>query len=286
MKKLLIGGVALAALVLSMFMLAPTLSAQRQNDRSQFPFDVLTLEGPGSSLGVSIRELNADDASRAKVQQSDGVLIETVREGTPAAKAGLKTGDVVVEFDGERPRSARHFTRLVRETPSGRSVKMTIVRDGARRTLDITPEATGGFNGRVFTDPDAVARAIPRDFQFNVDGNRFLWEGAFGSSSRLGVVVTPLSDQLASYFGVKDGVLVSEVLPNTPAATAGVKAGDVITAVNGRPVTGPQDVVSQVRDVQAGGAIDLRVTRDKKELTLKATIPERRRQTIIGGQTI
>jgi len=60
----------------------------------------------------------------------------------------------------------------------------------------------------------------------------------------------------------------------------------VITAVNGRPVTGPQDVVSQVRDVQAGGAIDLRVTRDKKELTLKATIPERRRQTIIGGQTI
>ena len=287
MKKLLIGGIAVAALVLPVFMLAPTLSAQqRQNDRSQFPFDILTLAGPGSSIGASIRDLNADDASRAKVQQSEGVLVENVREGTPAAKAGLKTGDVVVEFDGEHTRSARQFTRLVRETPPGRSVKMTIVRDGSRRTLDITPDATGSFNGRVFTDPDAVARAIPRDFQFNFDGNRFLWEGAFGSSSRLGVVVTPLSDQLASYFGVKDGVLVSEVLANTPAATAGVKAGDVITAVNGRPVTGPQDVVSQVREVQAGGAIDLRVTRDKKELTLKATIPERRRQTTAGGQTI
>jgi serine protease Do len=286
MKKLLIGVITCAALVLSMFMLAPTLSAQRQNDRSQFPFDILTLEGPGSSIGVSIRDLNADDAARAKVQPSEGVLIDNVREGTPAAKAGLKAGDVVVEFDGEHLRSARHFTRLVRETPPGRSVKITIVRDGARRTLDMTPEATGSFNGRVFTDPDAVARAIPRDFQFNFDGNRFLWEGAFGSSSRLGVVVTPLSDQLASYFGVKDGVLVSEVLPNTPAATAGVKAGDVITAVNGRPVTGPQDVVSQVREVQAGGAIELRVTRDKKEQTLKATIPERRRQNTAGGQTI
>jgi C-terminal processing protease CtpA/Prc len=73
---------------------------KRQNDRSQFPFDILTLEGPGSSIGVSIRDLNADDAARAKVQPSEGVLIDNVREGTPAAKAGLKAGDVVVEFDG------------------------------------------------------------------------------------------------------------------------------------------------------------------------------------------
>jgi serine protease Do len=98
--------------------------------------------------------------------------------------------------------------------------------------------------------------------------------------------VMPMTDQLASYFGVKEGVLVSEVIANTPAASAGVKAGDVITAVNGRSVMGPQDVVSEVRDVQSGGAIDLRVTRDRKELTLKATMPERRRQTVAGGRTI
>ena len=285
MKKWVIGGVAIVTLILSGLILVPTLSAQRQGTYTQWQFDGLTLEGPGSSVGLSVRDLTADDASRAKLQQTEGVFVESVRDGTPAARAGVKNGDVVVEFDGERPRSARQFTRLVRETPPGRSVKMTVIRDGSRRTLDITPEASSRFSTRPFPDPDVALRAIP-DFQFNFDGNRFnLGGGPFGSSTRLGVVVTPLSEQLASYFGVKDGVLVSEVLANTPAASAGLKAGDVITTVNGHLVAGPQDVANEIREVQAGGSIDLRVTRDRKELTLKATMPERRRQTVAGGQT-
>jgi serine protease Do len=282
MKKFVIGAVAIATLVIAAFMLAPQASAQRDRLFTQRQFDGLVLEGPGSSIGVSVRELSADDAARTKVQQSEGVYIEDVRDGTPAARAGLKSGDVVVDFDGERPRSTRHFTRLVRETAPGRTVKMTIMRDGARLTLDITPDARGTF-GSV---PDAVTRAIPRDFQFNFDGQLFnLWDGPFGTSGRLGVVVVPMSDQLADYFGVKDGVLVSEVRASTPAAAAGLKAGDVITAVNGRVVMSPQDVVNEIRDVKPGGAVDLRVMRDRKELTLKAMFPERGRQTA-GGLTI
>jgi S1-C subfamily serine protease len=281
MKKWIIGGLALATLIVGAFMFASPAMAQRDGPRS-LQFDGLVLEGPGSSIGASVRDLGADEAARAKVQPSDGVLVDSVREGTPASKAGLKSGDVIIEFDGERLRSTRHFTRLVRETPPGRTVKMTIMRDGSRRTLDITPEASnrsGGF-------PDAALRALPRDFQFNFDGNRnFFFEGPFGSTARLGVVVTPLSDQLAAYFGVKDGVLVSEVEANTPAASAGVKAGDVITSVNGHSITSPQEVVNEVRNVQAGGAIDLKITRDRKELSLKATIPERRRPSA-GGQPI
>ena len=278
MKKWMIGGLVLTTLIVGAFMFASPAMAQRDGLRS-LQFDGLVLEGPGSSIGVSVRDLGADEASRAKGQPSDGVLVDSVREGTPASKAGLKSGDVIIEFDGERPRSTRHFTRLVRETPPGRTVKMTVIRDGSRRTLDITPEASnrvGGF-------PDAALRALPRDFQFNFDGNRnFFFEGPFGSTSRLGVVVTPLSDQLAAYFGVKDGVLVSEVEANTPAASAGVKAGDVITSVNGHSITSPQDVINEVRNVQAGGAIDLKITRDRKELSLKATIPERRRPSASG----
>jgi len=282
MKKFVIGGVALATLVITAFVLAPRASAQRDRLFGRGQLDALVLEGPGSSIGVSVRELSADDATKTKVQPSEGVYIDDVRDGTPAARAGLKPGDVVVDFDGERPRSTRHFTRLVRETAPGRTVKMTIVRDGSRRTIDITPEgrpSLGGF-------PDAALRAIPRDFQFNFDGQRFnLWDGPFASTGRLGVVVVPMSDQLADYFGVKDGVLVSEVRANTPAATAGLKAGDVITAVNGRSITNPQDVANEVRDVKPGGAVDLRVIRDRKELTLKAGFPERSRQTV-GGQAI
>jgi serine protease Do len=282
MKKRVFGGLALVTLIVAAFVFPPTAHAQRDRLSNRWPLDGLVLEGPGSSIGMSVHDLSTEEASRAKVQASDGVLVDSVREGTPASRAGLKSGDVVVEFDGERPRSTRHFTRLVRETPPGRTVKMTIVRDGSRRTLDITPEASnrvGGF-------PDAALRGLERDLpQFNFDGNRFLFEGVFGSAARLGVVVTPLSEQLAAYFGVKDGVLVSEVQANTPAASAGIKAGDVITSVNGHAITGPQDVVNEVREVQAGGAIELKVTRDRKELSLKATIPERRRPTA-GGQQI
>jgi serine protease Do len=288
MKKVIIGGAAMVMLIVVGLMWVPVVSAQRPiAPIAQRQFDGLVLEGPGSSIGVSVRDLSADDASRAKVQQSDGVYIDTVREGTPAARAGLKTGDIVVDFDGERPRSTRHFTRLVRETAPGRSVKMTIVRDGSRQTLDITPEARNGFASGPLASADGVLRGFPRDFQFNFDGNRFnLWDGPFGSSARLGVVVTPLSEQLASYFGVKDGVLVSEVQASTPAATAGLKAGDVITSVNGHAVMDAQDVVNEIRDVQAGGSIELKVTRDRKDVTMKATFPERRRLTATAGRPI
>lgn len=282
MKKFVIGGLAIATVVIAAFVLAPRASAQRDRVFRQGQFDNLVIEGAGSSIGISVRELNADDVAKTKVQQSDGVFVEDVRDGTPAARAGLKSGDVIVDFDGERPRSTRHFTRLVHETAPGRAVKMTIVRDGARRTLDITPEARGAFGGL----PDAALRALPRDFQFNFDGQRFnLWDGPFGSAGRLGVVVVPMSDQLADYFGARDGVLVSEVRANTPAAAAGLKAGDVITAVNGRSIMSPQDVVNEIRDVKPGGSVDLRVMRDRKELTLKASFPERNRQTA-GGQAI
>jgi S1-C subfamily serine protease len=86
----------------------------------------------------------------------------------------------------------------------------------------------------------------------------------------------PLSDELAGYFGVKAGALVSRVRAESPAASAGVKAGDVITTVNGVSVTNPGEVA---REVSRGeGELTLIVVRDKKELTLKAALPEPERR--------
>jgi membrane-associated protease RseP (regulator of RpoE activity) len=120
-------------------------------------------------------------------------VIDSVREGTPATRAGLQKGDVVVEFDGERARSAQQFTRLVRETAPGRSVKMTVVRDGSRRTLDITPETRDSVTLQQFPQVTAdVFRALPRDFDFSFD-QRGLWgEGLFGTPRRMGVSIVPL----------------------------------------------------------------------------------------------
>src|SRR5437667_10734509 len=82
--------------------------------------DLTFLAGRGVEIGVSVRDVDASDHARG------GVVIEEVRPDSPAARAGLKSSDVVVEFDGEPVRSARQFTRLVQETPPGRAVKMTV----------------------------------------------------------------------------------------------------------------------------------------------------------------
>lgn len=272
MKKVVFGGLGLAALAALALMLTPGASAQ-QRDRTPAPpltAPFLALEGPGSSIGVTVTDQSGDNA---------GVLIESVQDGTPATRAGLQKGDVVLEFDGERTRSARQFTRLVRETPPGRSVKMTVMRGGSKRTLDIMPEPRDSVTLQRFPRVTGDAFRLPRDFNFNFDAQGFFNEGFFASGRRLGVAVSPLSDQLAAYFGVKEGLLVSEVIENTPAASAGLKAGDVITAANGRSVQSTQDLTREVRDTEPGSTIELRVTRDRKETTLKATMPSRRPTT-------
>jgi C-terminal processing protease CtpA/Prc len=120
--------VALVLVVLA----APGVEAQTRPERFSDP---TTLVGPGSTIGVRLRELTAEEA-----KASPGVYIEEVLAGTPAQRAGMMKGDVVIEFDGERVRSVRAFIRLVSETPPERRVRAVVLRDGSRRMLDVTPE--------------------------------------------------------------------------------------------------------------------------------------------------
>jgi S1-C subfamily serine protease len=238
---------------------------------------VIQLDGRGSQLGVMVSDV--DDAT--------GVRVDTVEEGSAAAKGGVKAGDIVVEFDGERVRSARQLTRLVQETPAGRAVKMTVRRGGGRQTLDVTPEARESFawNGRLGPEIEReIERGVEqglRDLPERIEPFlNFRFDGgipAMGARGRLGVQVEGLSDQLATYFGVPDGgVLVAGVTADSPAAKAGVKAGDVITKVNGEAVKDPRDLVRALGDVKDDGTVALDVVRDRKATSLKATIEPRR----------
>ena len=238
---------------------------------------MIQLDGRGSQLGVMVSDV--DDAA--------GVRVDTVESDSAAAKGGVKAGDVVVEFDGERVRSARQLTRLVQETPAGRAVKMTVRRGSDRQTLDVTPEAREAFawHGRfgpeferdVERSVEQSLRNLPEQIEpllnFRFDGGI----PAMGARGRLGVQVEGLSDQLATYFGVKEGgVLVAGVTAESPAAKAGVKAGDVITKVNGSAVKDPGDLVQALGDVKDDGAVTLDLVRDRKATSLKATIEPRR----------
>lgn len=227
-------------------------------------------QGPGSEIGASVRELRSEEVS---AQRPAGVYVQDVRPDSPASGAGLRAGDIVVEFDGERVRSVRQFTRLVRETPPGRPVKMAVARGTAQQTLEVTPRESRGMPIEVpdfSREIERGMRALPRGLDFD-----FEWPLS-PARTRLGVSLTPLSSQLAAYFGVKEGVLVSEVEADSPAARAGVRAGDVVTAVAGRTVNDPSDVRIALRESAAGATVEIRLVRDRKEVLVKATLPEAR----------
>jgi serine protease Do len=271
----------LAVGVGGVFLLAPAASGQARRVVVS-PGDVAMLGWGGSRLGVSIRDVDQADVTREKLAGVAGAVVEEVRTDTAAAKAGVKAGDVVVSFDGERVRSARHLQRLVDETPDGRTVKMAVQRGGSRVDLDVTPAAPAamswGSDSFRWTERDGellgprIEQNLKRRFpamEFNFDGGGFF---ALAGKARLGVSVQDMSEQLSAYFGVKGGVLVADVDAESLAAKAGIKAGDIITSVNGQPVDSPEDLRREVGKVEDGKQADVGVTRDKKPLSLKVDV--------------
>lgn len=250
--------------VLAVAFLAWTVGVQAQGPAPRVPspvFPSLLLQGPGATIGISLRD-------QAPGSTAAGVIVDDVRSGSPAETAGVRPGDVVVEFDGERVRSGRQLSRLVQETAPGRPVDMVVQRDGSRMTLSVSPEmaradALSDFAGDVFRRLEVRPR-----------------------ETRLGVLVTSLTEQLAAHFGVTAGVLVTQVEPDSPAAAARITAGDVITRIAGREVSEPADVQRAVREAAPGATLEIRLTRNRREVTATVTLPGERRNTPSRGRPI
>jgi serine protease Do len=199
---------------------------------------------PGTHIGITVRDVDPETAERLKF--SGGAVVEDVQPGAPAEAAGFRKGDIILDFDGERIRSARQLTRVVEETVPNRSVRATLLRDGERIELTVSPSLQPPVDGRLRERLDDLV----------------------GSRGRLGVAVTDVTPQLADYFGAKQGVLVTAVTDNSAAAHAGIKAGDVIATINGQAVRSRQDLIRAVGSVPSGGTVQLGIVRDKRESTI------------------
>jgi len=275
--KLLSVLVALVGVALLALVAAPSVHGQRAESPERRGRALTVLAGRGAEIGVSIRDLESSD-------NAGGVVIEEVRKDGPADKAGLKQADVIVEFDGEHVRSARQFTRLVQEAVPGRTVKATVVRDGQKKDVQLTPDDRGDGMS-VFFDNNmheylgnldrGLGRLNDRFQNFNFDNFSFALPQLDGRG-RLGVSLEELTPQLATYFGAKDGVLIASVRDDSPASRAGLKAGDVITKVNNEPVGSRDDLMRLLRDVKEGGDVTIGIVRDKKESTVTVKLETRR----------
>ena len=219
-------------------------------------------------LGVSLAEVTADRARELKLKEPYGVEISRVEEGSPAEKAGLKTGDVVLEYNGQRVEGMEQFGRLVRETPAGREVKLLVSRAGTTQTIMATlgTRKARTLGGNLFPGvqiPEIHLPDIPQVFT--------TWR-----SPMLGIEAESLGSQLAAYFGVKDGVLVRSVINDSAAEKAGIKAGDVITKIDGIGVTTPNEVSSAVRSASSNQTFSVELMREHKEMTLSVNIEDGR----------
>lgn len=245
---------------------------------------VFDLRASKSFLGVGIVDIDSERAKELQLKEQRGVEVTRVEEGSPAVKAGIAVGDILLEFSGQKLEGKEQLGRMVYETPVGRKVKILLMRNGAEKIVTAiigvrkiagieVPQ--GAWN---FEMPEMPSFAIP-----DVPSPYLSWR-----SNLLGIELEEIGSQLAEYFGVKEGVLVRSVVKDSPAEKAGLKAGDVITRVAEKPVKSPREITNIVRGEKDKTIIAIgfvRERRDKKvQVQLENSSSERlQRQHFVSG---
>jgi membrane-associated protease RseP (regulator of RpoE activity) len=254
----------------------------------------------GSFLGVHAEDINKENMARYGMREARGVGITQVVKDSPAEKAGLRKDDVIVRFEGDSITSVRKLTRLVSEVAPDQTVKLGISRGGSEQEVAVTigkrndsMNAMQHFDFKDFKDLEKLKgldklQGLDRlnEFQTMPPGaNVWKWQGqgpgndglvfALSNHRRIGVGTMQLTKQLADYFGVGDGkgVLVTSVADDSPAAKAGLKAGDIITAIDGEKVERAGDVARGINKKKEGD-VTLTVIRNKNQRTITVTPKE------------
>lgn len=230
-------------------------------------------------LGVHTEDINRENMNRYGLQREPrGVGITKVTANSPAERAGLRERDVILKFEGEPVTSVRKLNRLISEVAPEHTVRLTISRDGDEKELSATLGKRSDFNMATVTpsfrleDFDKLKDKL-KDFKFDDKNNNFTF--VYGNNRRIGVTTTQLTKQLADYFGIAGGkgLLITSVRENSPAAKAGLRAGDVITEANGNAVDTVADLM-RILGSKDEGELTLTITRDKSQRTIRLT-PER-----------
>ncbi|MDH3695410.1 MAG: DegQ family serine endoprotease [Gammaproteobacteria bacterium] len=180
-------------------------------------------------LGVQIQMVTEDIAESLGIEKAQGALVADVVPDSPAEKAGLSAGDVIVKYDGKDVETMRDLPKLVAATKAGDSVKLEIVRDSKSKTLSAKIDALND-------NPEVVADNSSESTD---------------EQPKLGLALAELTDEYRSQYRIDDstqGVLVVDVQPGSPAAKKGLRQGDVIVKVGGEFVEQPQDIIDSVKD--------------------------------------
>ena len=222
----------------------------------------------GAYLGIQIAAVTPQQVSALKLQDAAGALITYVDQDGPACHAGLLENDVVVAFEGSKVQGPQQLEALIHTTPPQKTVTLTVMRAGQRRDIKVTLGSWNVMSNAHTMTASTMAFPPPPRVVPDIEVPAFTL-----LSSRHGLVVESLSPQLADFFGVPHGhgVLVRSVESGSPAAAAGLKAGDIILKVNNETV---HDMADWQRGMHPSGTrLPLNIWRDKREQSVVITLP-------------
>jgi len=198
-------------------------------------------------LGVTIQSMTPELAKTYNLPPDKGVLVADVQAGSPAARSGLLSGDIVMEYNGKDLHSSNDLSLAVAETKVGEPASLKIRRNGREMSLDV----------RVGERPADVAQNFP---------------SSAGSQQRgkLGLTVEDITPEVARQMNLSSatGALVAEVRPDGPAAEVGVRPGDIIRGLNDTNVANASDLVEASRNIKSGDVVRLKIVRNGQTMFL------------------
>lgn len=187
-------------------------------------------------LGVKIQDVTPDMAEALGLDAELGAMVTDVPEG-PAREAGMKTGDVIISFNGGEVKDTRELVRRVAEAPSGEPAEVTVMRDGKEETLSVTLGRRETAEG-------------------NADGGEPGSSGTAKEGEVLGLTLAPLTPPLAAELGVdqdQKGLVIQQVDPQSEASEKGLAAGDIITEAGQKPIESLADLEASVEEAREAG---------------------------------
>lgn len=285
-----LGGLVLAAMAAPALARAESSAAAAMGDATAWMLSEAGAGAHGGSgsgsgfLGVDLRNISQDELGTLKLKDAHGAEIVAVDHDAPAGKAGLREHDVVLQMNGQPISSKEQISRMLRECAPGRMISLLISRDGQQMTVTAQMSTQEEVDREAWehhlmmpdpeaNDPaDAGAPATASQPAPQVRGGNSFISSVLPTSTYTGAMLEKMPAQLADYFGAEGGhgLLVSSVKPNSPAAQAGMRAGDVVVRANDRPVASTGDWSKAIKNSK-GKPLAVVVLRDKKEQTLMLT---------------
>jgi membrane-associated protease RseP (regulator of RpoE activity) len=226
-------------------------------------------------LGVWVDDVDNEKAQNLKLKEVRGAVITLIDHDAPAGQIGLRVNDVVLQLNGQNVEGAEQLRRMLKEIPAGRKVSLEFSRDGNlqttsvelvdRRVMEHDVWNKLGNEGDVFVAPSPGMGVLSGGGDASLPG--MFHTPIWGSTLNVGAMVEPLTGQMADFLGVPSGLMVKQVAKKSEAATAGLKAFDVILKVGPEAITTMSDWDRALRQNQ-GKTVQVTILRDKKQQTL------------------